>query len=79
MVALSTSPWHPPTHWKQALFVLEAPLQVKQGDVIKGRVEITRNPTHRRHFAIGFKFRVVPGGGSTESSPEHTAMFKMWR
>ncbi|XP_060648919.1 protein arginine N-methyltransferase 1 [Drosophila nasuta] len=42
-VEFSTSPRHTPTHWKQTVFFIDQPQNVKEGDVIKGRIKSRRH------------------------------------
>lgn len=47
LVHVSTSPFHPPTHWKQTVFYLEEPLHVRQGDSISGTISFEQSMTQR--------------------------------
>lgn len=42
-VMFSTSPTETPTHWKQTVFFLEQPKEVKEGDVISGKIVSRRH------------------------------------
>ncbi|GAB5366788.1 hypothetical protein AAMO2058_001173500 [Amorphochlora amoebiformis] len=73
LITLSTAPSSPDTHWKQALFFLEEPQEVKRGDKIEGDLMITRNKTFPRHFKIKIRLRIPQTKNETEQE------FYMWR
>ena len=77
-VVLSTSPSAPKTHWKNAVFVLDEPVQVAQGSVIHGLVKVVRNPDFRRHMTISFDFSIFENGADS-SSRKIFKEFKLWR
>ncbi|XP_056320964.1 protein arginine N-methyltransferase 2 [Danio aesculapii] len=72
---LNTGPYSEITHWKQTLFMLDAPVSVEEGDVIAGSIRLQRNPVWRRHLSITFSWNI----NSTEVSKVCTKCFPMWR
>ncbi|KAI1301233.1 Protein arginine N-methyltransferase 3 [Halotydeus destructor] len=56
-VCLSTSPFTKETHWKQTVFLLQKPIELKEGDCLEGHVSVTRMKTNARALQIVFKFR----------------------
>lgn len=46
------------THWKQTLFMLDAPVTVEEGDIIVGSICLQRNPVWRRHLSITFSWNI---------------------
>jgi protein arginine N-methyltransferase 6 len=50
--ALSTSPYHPSTHWQQSVIYFDKPLNVKLGDNIKGNITITPNRNYQRFLNV---------------------------
>mmetsp|Transcript_20114 Transcript_20114/g.28052 ORF Transcript_20114/g.28052 Transcript_20114/m.28052 type:complete len:531 (-) Transcript_20114:104-1696(-) len=90
-VWLSTSPFHPPTHWKHTLLFLDDPPQVELGDEIQGSLIILRNPTLRRHFSLDLSVTIKRKDRSPEGSDEkqtadyrtvyslNSRKFFMWR
>ncbi|KAJ0023072.1 hypothetical protein NQD34_015206 [Periophthalmus magnuspinnatus] len=51
-VVLSTSPFHPETHWKQAVLYLDCPVDVEQDTVISGEVQMFASERSDRHICI---------------------------
>ena len=76
-VVLSTSPDAPKTHWKNAIFMLDEPLEVKEGDFIEGTIKVQRNEDFRRHMSIHFDFSI----SETKGKRTHniSKAFKLWR
>lgn len=72
---LNTGPYSEITHWKQTLFMLDAPVSVEEGDIIAGSIRLQRNPVWRRHLSITFSWNI----NSTEVSKVQTKCFPMWR
>ncbi|OMH82941.1 Protein arginine N-methyltransferase 3, partial [Zancudomyces culisetae] len=58
---LSTSPLDTPTHWRQAVFRLNKPLRVKNGDIIAGWCDLEIDPDAPRFINFGFKFVRIKG------------------
>lgn len=56
-VRLSTSPRRESTHWKQTMFYLEEPIDIKQDDTLKGWISIKKNREVKRsiNFELVFK------------------------
>lgn len=54
-VSFSTSPDAMPTHWQQAVFYLDEPMEVKVGDVIKGQFICRRDRNDLRSLIIEIK------------------------
>ncbi|XP_028847263.1 protein arginine N-methyltransferase 2 isoform X2 [Denticeps clupeoides] len=78
VLGLDTGPNSEPTHWKQTLFMLDAPVTVQTGDCIRGSMTLQRNPIWRRHLTITFHWAVVSTEQSTPSKVQ-TKHFPMWR
>ena len=57
-VSLSTAPDQQQTHWKQNLFLLDEPVTVHTGNLIKGAATIRRNPKYRRHLRVTFELDI---------------------
>ncbi|KAM7434048.1 Protein arginine N-methyltransferase 3 [Porites harrisoni] len=54
-VNFSTSPSHPPTHWKQTVFYLEHPIKVIQGQILEGFLACTKNSKDPRSLDISIE------------------------
>src|SRR5690606_21476521 len=52
VVVLDTSPSAEGTHWRQEIFYLDEPRDVRRGDVLRGKVRFLRHPRYRRHYVI---------------------------
>lgn len=79
-VILSTSPNDPKTHWKNAVFVLDEPVKVAQGNVIQGMVQVIRNAYFRRHMTIHFDFGIFENESNNCSASKYVSKeFKLWR
>lgn len=76
-VVLSTSPEAPKTHWKNAIFILDEPLEVKEGDSIGVETKVQRNEDFRRHMNICFEFSLSDTNGKTTHNL--CKEFKLWR
>lgn len=74
-IELNTGPYSEITHWKQTLFMLDAPVSVEEGDIIAGSIRLQRNPIWRRHLSITFLWNI----NSSEVSTVKTKCFPMWR
>ncbi|XP_069081600.1 protein arginine N-methyltransferase 2 isoform X1 [Pleurodeles waltl] len=75
---LSTGPHHPATHWKQALFMLDEPVEVQVGHLVTGSVVIQRNPVWRRHMQVTVSFAVT-AEGQTEPIKIAEKTFLIWK
>uniref|UniRef100_A0A1B6JFP7 type I protein arginine methyltransferase n=1 Tax=Homalodisca liturata TaxID=320908 RepID=A0A1B6JFP7_9HEMI len=51
-VTFSTSPMCKPTHWKQTVFLIQNPISVKQGEVIRGKLTCRRNRKELRSLIV---------------------------
>jgi hypothetical protein len=51
-VFFSTSPFDEPTHWKQTIFLFESPLDVTEGQIVKGRFITKKSPTCSRELVV---------------------------
>lgn len=51
-VTLSTSPWLPPTHWAQALWILPIDIDVGQGDEVSGTFSQTKISPSTASFSV---------------------------
>lgn len=51
-ITFSTGPHSTPTHWKQVIFYLKKPIDVKQGDVISGKFKCSRGKNDARALCI---------------------------
>lgn len=51
-VTFSTGPHSTPTHWKQVIFYLKKPMDVKQGDVVSGKFKCGRVKNDARSLCI---------------------------
>ncbi|XP_025289391.1 protein arginine N-methyltransferase 2-like [Canis lupus baileyi] len=74
----STGPFHPTTHWKQVLFMMDEPVSVLSGDVITGSVMLQRNPVWRRHMSVALSWSVTSTQDPT-SQKVGEKVFPIWR
>jgi len=51
-VALCTSPYDPPTHWKQTVFYLPQPISVQKGQVLVCSIEVRRHVKSSRGLEV---------------------------
>lgn len=51
-VTLSTSPYHPSTHWKQTVFYLPQPLNVNAGQVLVCSIQVRRHSKESRWLEV---------------------------
>lgn len=58
LLVLSTSPFEPETHWKQALLYLDAPLDVVQGTEVTGEVSVYPSAHSARNICIRVDYTV---------------------
>ncbi|XP_008572183.1 PREDICTED: protein arginine N-methyltransferase 2 isoform X2 [Galeopterus variegatus] len=75
---LSTGPFHPTTHWKQTLFMMDDPVPVHTGDVVTGSVVLQRNPVWRRHMSVALSWAVTSRQDPT-SQKVGEKVFPIWR
>ena len=55
-ITLSTSPYRKSTHWKQTIFYLDKPLQIKQNQQIKGNLNVTKAKDNPRELNVRMNF-----------------------
>ncbi|XP_019572628.2 protein arginine N-methyltransferase 2 isoform X4 [Rhinolophus sinicus] len=77
-LVLSTGPFHPTTHWKQVLFMMDEPVPVCTGDVVTGSVVLQRNPVWRRHMSVALRWSVTSRHDPT-SQKVGEKVFPIWR
>ncbi|XP_014642398.1 PREDICTED: protein arginine N-methyltransferase 2 isoform X1 [Ceratotherium simum simum] len=77
-LVLSTGPFHPTTHWKQVLFMMDEPVSVHRGDVVTGSVVLQRNPVWRRHMSVALSWSVTSRQDPT-SQKVGEKVFPIWR
>ncbi|KAM8906725.1 protein arginine N-methyltransferase 2 isoform 1-T4 [Lycaon pictus] len=77
-LVLSTGPFHPTTHWKQVLFMMDEPVSVLSGDVVTGSVVLQRNPVWRRHMSVALSWSVTSTQDPT-SQKVGEKVFPIWR
>lgn len=51
-VEFSTSPFAKPTHWKQVVFFLEKPMDVRIGEIVSGKLACRRSETRMRSLDV---------------------------
>ncbi|ELU04923.1 hypothetical protein CAPTEDRAFT_219758 [Capitella teleta] len=56
-VKFSTSAKDTPTHWKQSVFLLENPLEMKEGEELSGEIVCKKNRKDPRSLMISLSFR----------------------
>ena len=57
----STSPFTKKTHWMQTLFLLEEPLKVNAGDVIRGKIVVSKMFKNLREIQIDITYALQAG------------------
>lgn len=57
-IVLSTSPFKPETHWKQAVLYLDAPVDVVQDTLVTGEVSMYPSEESARHICIHVDYTV---------------------
>ncbi|XP_039982718.1 protein arginine N-methyltransferase 6 [Xiphias gladius] len=57
-LVLSTSPFKPETHWKQAVLYLDAPVDVVQDTVVAGEVSLYPSEDSARHICIRVDYTI---------------------
>lgn len=57
-LVLSTSPFKPETHWKQAVLYLDAPVDVVQDTVVAGEVRMYPSEESARHICIHVDYTI---------------------
>ncbi|XP_072613920.1 protein arginine N-methyltransferase 2-like [Vulpes vulpes] len=77
-LVLSTGLFHPTTHWKQVLFMMDEPVSVFSGDVVTGSVVLQRNPVWRRHMSVALSWSVTSTQDPT-SQKVGEKVFPIWR
>ena len=56
-VQLSTSPFDASTHWKQTVFFMKEPFEMKEHDCLEGRITVTRPKDSDRALRVELAFR----------------------
>lgn len=51
-VSLSTSPYNPPTHWKQTVFFLPQPINVQAGQTLDCSIQVRRHSKESRWLNV---------------------------
>lgn len=69
-LVLSTSPFHPVTHWKQALLYLNEPVQVEQDTDISGEITLLPSRDNHRLLRVQLRYKV----GDQEEKTKDFAM-----
>nr|XP_008523723.1 PREDICTED: protein arginine N-methyltransferase 6 [Equus przewalskii] len=69
-LVLSTSPFHPVTHWKQALLYLNEPVQVEQDTAISGEITLLPSRDNHRLLRVLLRYKV----GDQEEKTKDFAM-----
>ncbi|KAM8780741.1 protein arginine N-methyltransferase 6 [Rhynchonycteris naso] len=69
-LVLSTSPFHPVTHWKQALLYLNEPVQVEQDTDIAGEITLLPSRDNHRLLRVQLRYKV----GDQEEKTKDFAM-----
>jgi len=59
---LSTAPECKDTHWHQNMFLFDDPLEVIDGQIVKGTIRYQRNPELMRHLIIDITFSIEEFG-----------------
>ncbi|XP_008305945.1 protein arginine N-methyltransferase 6 [Cynoglossus semilaevis] len=57
-IVLSTSPFQPDTHWKQAMLYLDARVDVEQDTVVSGEVNMFPSEDSARHICISVDYTI---------------------
>ena len=61
-VTLSTSPYAPYTHWKNTIFYLDQPTEVREGDKMKGSVAVRQSTANHRELDLKLSYHFhTPG------------------
>jgi len=72
-VGFSTSPMSPSTHWKQTVFYLEDELLMKEGERLKGVIDIKPNSKNNRDLDIRLSYEIA----GKMSNCKNTQSFKL--
>ncbi|KAM9851063.1 protein arginine N-methyltransferase 2 [Aulostomus maculatus] len=78
-VELSTGPNSESTHWKQTLFMLDRPVGVSAGDLVRGTILLCRNPVWRRHMTVTLHWSIDSSSDEADNCKAGTKCFPMWR
>lgn len=57
-VCLTTSPFKKYTHWKQSVFYLDKPLDVRKGDVLYGSIATRQDKTNFRELNVKISYHI---------------------
>ncbi|XP_008145555.2 protein arginine N-methyltransferase 6 [Eptesicus fuscus] len=74
-LVLSTSPFHPVTHWKQALLYLNEPVQVEQDTDISGEITLLPCSHNHRLLRVQLRYRV---GDQEERAKDFAMEDEQW-
>ena len=55
-VILSTSPYEPYTHWKNTIFYLDQPQDVREGDKVKGSIAVRQAKENHRELDLKISY-----------------------
>ncbi|KAK0555161.1 hypothetical protein OC844_006084 [Tilletia horrida] len=58
VVSFTTGPEGKETHWKQTAFLLKDPIEVEQGSIISGRINVSQSATHSRELEVELHYLV---------------------
>lgn len=61
---LDTSPSQEPTHWRQVLFFLSAPLAMAQDEVVRGVARLGKNAVNSRCWDVELEYGTEDGSGA---------------
>ena len=78
-VTLSTGPDQERTHWKQNLFLLDEPVTVYIGNLIKGAATLRRNPKYRRHLSVTFELSIFADKSNDRIINKIKKKFFIWQ
>lgn len=56
-ITLSTSPYKKQTHWKQTVFYVDHPFNVKEGDVINGGLNVVKATSNPRELNVTVEYK----------------------
>ncbi|EPQ03882.1 Protein arginine N-methyltransferase 6 [Myotis brandtii] len=74
-LVLSTSPFHPVTHWKQALLYLNEPVQVEQDTDISGEIRLLPCRANHRLLRVQLRYKV---GDQEEKAKDFAMEDEQW-
>ncbi|KAJ2785900.1 hypothetical protein H4R18_000289 [Coemansia javaensis] len=68
MGGFTTGPHGTPTHWKQTIFVLRAPIAAKQGDELRGTFACRKSATNPRELDLEITYCHIPAGAAAAAA-----------